>query len=84
MKAYARFDEILTVGYFLYVLSILAVKFANLGPLWRHLYGDLFLFRIFKGKTMIAYANRGVFFKWTKFQMALLPCRIPYTMPLIP
>ena len=39
MKAYARFGEILNVGYFLYGLSSLDVKFANLVPLWRHLYG---------------------------------------------
>ena len=30
MKAYGRFDEILTVGYFLNGLSILDLKFANL------------------------------------------------------
>ena len=39
MKAYARFDEILTMCYFLNGLSILDVKFANLVPLWHHLYG---------------------------------------------
>ena len=39
MKAYARFDEILTVGYLLNGLSILDVKFANLVPLRRLLYG---------------------------------------------
>ena len=33
MKACARSDEILIAGYFLYGLSILAVKFANLAPL---------------------------------------------------
>ena len=38
MKTYARFDEIL-MGYFLIGFSILDVKFANLSPLWRHLYG---------------------------------------------
>ena len=37
MKAYARFDEILTLGYFLKELSISDAKFANLVPLWRHL-----------------------------------------------
>ena len=39
MKAYARFDEILNREYFLNGLSILDVKFANLVPLWCHLYG---------------------------------------------
>ena len=39
MKADTRFDEILIVGYFLNGLSILDVKFANLAPPWRHLYG---------------------------------------------
>ena len=40
MKAYARFHEVLNVGYSLNGLSILDVKFANLVPLWRHLYGQ--------------------------------------------
>ena len=39
MKAYARFDEVLIAGYFLNGLSILDVKFADLAPIWRHLYG---------------------------------------------
>ena len=39
MKAYARFDEILTVGKFRNGLIILDLKFASLVPLWRHLYG---------------------------------------------
>ena len=39
MKAYARFDEILNVGYSSDGLSILHVNGANLAPLWRHLYG---------------------------------------------
>ena len=34
MKDYARFDEILTVVYFLNGLSILDMKFAKLVPLW--------------------------------------------------
>ena len=38
MKAYARFDESLTMGYFLNELLILDMKFANLVPLGRHLY----------------------------------------------
>ena len=40
MKAYARFDEILSAQYFLNGLSILDMKLANLVPLWRHLYGQ--------------------------------------------
>ena len=39
MKAYARFDEILTVRYFFNGLSILDVEFATLVSLWGHLYG---------------------------------------------
>ena len=39
MKACARFDEILIAGYLLKGLSILDLKFADLAPLWRHLYG---------------------------------------------
>ena len=39
MKACVMFDEILSVVYFLNGLSILDVKFANLAPRWRHLYG---------------------------------------------
>ena len=39
MKAYERFDEILTIVYFLNGISILDVKFTNLVPLWRHLCG---------------------------------------------
>ena len=39
MKAYARFDEIRNVGYFSNGFSILDVKFANLVPHLRHLYG---------------------------------------------
>ena len=39
MKAYARFEEILNLGYLLYGLSILDAEFANLVPLWCHLYG---------------------------------------------
>ena len=39
MKAYARSDEILNVGYFLNGLLILDVKFANSVLLWHHLYG---------------------------------------------
>ena len=38
MKAYARFDESLTMGYFLNELLILDMKFANLVPLGHHLY----------------------------------------------
>ena len=38
MKACARLDEILNAGYLLNGLSILELKFANLAPLWRHLY----------------------------------------------
>ena len=34
MKTYVRFDEISTVGYLLN-----DVKFADLVPLWRYLYG---------------------------------------------
>ena len=34
MKAYARFDEILNVGYFSNGFSILDVKVANLVPLF--------------------------------------------------
>ena len=74
MKACARFDEILIVGYFLNGLSILDVKFANLSTFWRHLYGwdDLtpFLFCISTGGLiMIAYAkfyriHVGYIFKW--------------------
>ena len=37
MKAYARFDLSLTMGYFLNGPSILEVKFANLVPLCHHL-----------------------------------------------
>ena len=51
MKVYARFDEILCV-FLLNGLSILDVEFANLVPLWRHLYGlitHLFNFRFSKG-----------------------------------
>ena len=40
MKAYARFDEILTAGYFLNGLSILDVKFANLVPIYHLLRED--------------------------------------------
>ena len=36
MKAYARFEEILKVGYVLNGPSILDVKFANLVPIWLH------------------------------------------------
>ena len=32
MKAYARFDEILNMGYFLMDFQFLDVKFANLAP----------------------------------------------------
>ena len=39
MKAYARSDEILNVGYFLNGLLILDMKFANSVLLWHHLYG---------------------------------------------
>ena len=39
MKTCARFGEILIARYFLNGLSILDVKFANLTPLWQHLYG---------------------------------------------
>ena len=39
MNAYPKFDEILTVWYFLNGLSILGVKFATLVPCWLHLYG---------------------------------------------
>ena len=37
MKACARFDEVLNVVYFLN--GLIDVKFVNLAPLWRHLYG---------------------------------------------
>ena len=40
MKAYAKFVEVLTDGYFLNGLSVFGVKFANEVPLWRHLYGQ--------------------------------------------
>ena len=39
MKVYARFDEILSVGYISNGISILDVKFENSAPLWRHLCG---------------------------------------------
>ena len=39
IKTYARFDGILTEGYILNGLSILDVKFANIVPLWSHLWG---------------------------------------------
>ena len=38
MKAYARFDECFTMGYFLNELLTLDMKFANLVPLGCHLY----------------------------------------------
>ena len=41
MKAHARSSAILTVVYFSNKPSILDVKFANLGPLLRHLCGTL-------------------------------------------
>ena len=61
MKAYARFHEVLNVGYSLNGLSILDVKFANLVPLWPYLYRQddwrpPFLSWIFKDVPMIAYA----------------------------
>ena len=40
MKDCGRFDETLSVDYFLNRLSILDVKFVDLAPLWRHLYGQ--------------------------------------------
>ena len=55
MKAYARFDEIINMGYFFNGLSILDVKFANLVPPWHHVYGMTgnppppFYFRYSKG-----------------------------------
>ena len=39
VKAYAKFDEVLTDGYCFNGLSVLGVKFVNEVPLWRHLYG---------------------------------------------
>ena len=41
MNAYVRFNYIQNVGYFLNVFSISDVKFANLVPHWRHLYGQM-------------------------------------------
>ena len=38
MKAFARFDESLTMGHFLNEHLILDMKFANLVPLGRHPY----------------------------------------------
>ena len=51
MKAYAKHDEILSVGHYSNELSILDVKLANLVPLWRFLNvrDDL----IFKGNLMM-------------------------------
>ena len=40
MEVCARFDEVLIAGFLLNGLSILDKKFANLAPLWRHLYGQ--------------------------------------------
>ena len=39
MKASARFDGILMVGYFLNGPSFFVVKFSNLMPFGRHLFG---------------------------------------------
>ena len=39
MKAYAKLDEILNVGYLLKVLSILDLKLESIVPFWCHLYG---------------------------------------------
>ena len=39
MKVYARFDEILNVGYFSNGVSILDMKFATSVALWRHRHG---------------------------------------------
>ena len=54
VKAYAKFVEVLTDGYFLNGLSVFGVKFANEVPLWRHLYGQHnwwppILFGVFQG-----------------------------------
>ena len=40
MKAFARFDEILTVGYFFNGFPILDMQSANLVPLRCHLYAQ--------------------------------------------
>ena len=39
IQAYVWFGEILTMRYFLNGLPIIDLKFADLVPLWRHLYG---------------------------------------------
>ena len=66
MNGYARFDESLTMGYFLNELLILYMKFANVVPLGRHLYErddwwlppPFFYFWFPKGDlTMIAHAK---------------------------
>ena len=40
VKSYAKFDAVLTDGYFSNGLSVFGVKIANAVPLWRHLYGQ--------------------------------------------
>ena len=60
LKGFAKFDDILMVGYFLNGTSILDVKLANLVPLWptytRDDWWTPFLFWIFKVYVMmIAY-----------------------------
>ena len=76
MKANARFDEYLTLGYFLN--GLLDVKFEKCLPLLRHLYGRCdcvppFLFWVFKGDlTMIVYTKFNGFLTAEYFLNGLL------------
>ena len=83
MKAYARFDEILNVGYFLNELSILYMEFVNLAPLWRHLYGrdDRFFISNSKGDlTMMAYAKSHGFLSLGYFLNRIYVLDVTFTL----
>ena len=77
MKACARFDEILSVGYLSNGLSIFDVKSANLAPPWSSVYGredrraPLFILDFQRGSDndnlckVLWISIGGIFFKWT-------------------